>query len=259
MRFNSYKSDETGKSDLRFRPAVLYSLGIRCHTEIFLKNHSLRMFSSILGSANCKTLETLRDILKTNFAFLKDRRRHISTAGIGYYQQMNRSFGPRTLVIGYDNILNYHSALLPHHDLTEEKSYKHFMRGLERLEKLSNLGLPILFIITANIDDDRSFTFNYDQTKEISDQLLRDYNAHTLVILAGYSQENKIFKSEDREILINNKNYNFYINKESPDLTIVQHKYSNRYDEELLFHTVITNYFNPNDLVTLKQLDSISC
>lgn len=240
-----------------FCPEVIYSLGIRCHTEIFLKKHKYRMFSSVLGSANCKTLEILYDMLKNKFSFLQDRARQVSTNGIRYYDRMNKLYGYRTLINGYDNLKDYHQATLPHHDLTNLQVYTHFIRGLSRLEKIAKLRTPILFIITANAIDDKYFIHNQHKVDLILKELKKTFNAHLLVVIAGYKRENAAAKTFKEQLIVDNRLYKYEVTKNSTYMTTIKHEYTHRESEQELFGNIIQKYFAPQKLLSIERIDQI--
>ena len=54
--------------------------------------------------------------------------------------------GARTLHTVFDNVNDYHSSTIAHHDLSDIEHVNHFKRGLKRLDTIKKNKIPILFV-----------------------------------------------------------------------------------------------------------------
>jgi hypothetical protein len=115
--------------------AVIYSIGIKCYTEIILKRLNLVKFSSIFGSINIKKSDNFIQCI-SNLNILFDEKNLVYTKNIKSMDKLNEQYGVRTLNTIFDNPDDYHSSTLAHHDLSNIEHINHFKRGLERLEKI---------------------------------------------------------------------------------------------------------------------------
>jgi hypothetical protein len=139
---------------------VIYSIGIRCYTEIILKRLGLIRFSSIFGSLNISNYENLIKCFDSNFKILLDESNLVYTKNISDMNNDNNKYGFRTLNKEFHNIEDFHSATFAHHDLTNYNDKSHFFRGLERLVYIRNNNIPILFV---NISMEYDNTNNYSK------------------------------------------------------------------------------------------------
>ena len=148
--------------------SVVYSIGIRCYTEIILKRLNLTRFSSIFGSTNMKNYNNIIECFNTNFDALLDETNLIHTRNIPTFTEENEIHGYRTLNKRFDNIEDYHDATIAHHDLSSEKDIQHFKRGIERLNYIKNKKIPILFVNISHYSD----FDNMSKNKELVDSII---------------------------------------------------------------------------------------
>lgn len=128
---------------------VIYSIGVRCYTEMILKRMGLIKFSSIFGSLNIRNYANLKKCLESNFSVLFDKSKLIYTKNVPEMEHLNSIHGSRTLNSNFDDIHDYHSATIAHHDLSDNKDKRHFIRGLDRFEYMRDNNVSILFINIA--------------------------------------------------------------------------------------------------------------
>jgi len=128
---------------------VIYSIGVRCYTEMILKRMRLIKFSSIFGSLNIRNYDNVIKCLDSNFSVLFDVSKLIYTKNIPEMEHLNIKHGFRTLNSNFDDIHDYHSATIAHHDLSNNKDKQHFIRGLDRFEYIRDNKISILFINIA--------------------------------------------------------------------------------------------------------------
>jgi hypothetical protein len=141
---------------------VIYSLGIRCFTEEYLKKLGLKNFSSIFGSLNMKTIDNIIKCIESDFDLLLNPKYLISVNKIPSLKSLCEKYGnSRTLNTVFDNLQLYnsetfdhqklyHSATFAHYDFEMPGVKEHFERGVERFNKIKNHKLPTLFL---NISD----------------------------------------------------------------------------------------------------------
>ena len=125
---------------------VVYSLGVRCDTEIILKRLGLVKFSSLFGSMNIRNYTNLIKCFDTNFKILLDESNLIFTKDNPAWDIQNKAHGFRTLNIAFDNPNDYHSATIAHHDLSNSEHKQHFVRAVNRLNYIRSKNIPIVFI-----------------------------------------------------------------------------------------------------------------
>jgi hypothetical protein len=135
--------------------AVVYSVGVRCYTESILRRLGLVKFSSIFGSMNVKNWDSLMMCFDTNFHVLFNEENLVYTKHDPKFENHNNSWGPRTLNKLLDDVNDYHSSTIAHHDLSDENIKLHFQRGLKRLEYIKENNIPILFVDISMEFDNR--------------------------------------------------------------------------------------------------------
>ena len=81
---------------------IVYSLGPKYQTDIFLSQHGLRKMSSIIGSANIKEVNTIKDILKNDSSILFDPTQHIYTRFSEEHRDDNAKHRFRTIIKNFD-------------------------------------------------------------------------------------------------------------------------------------------------------------
>jgi hypothetical protein len=126
--------------------SVVYSIGVRCYTEQILKRLNLINFSSIFGSMNIRNYNNLIKCFDTNFNILFDKQNLVYSKNNPNMENDNITHGFRTLNKIFDNINDFHSATIAHHDLLDEDVQQHFLKGIERLHYIKNNNIPILFV-----------------------------------------------------------------------------------------------------------------
>lgn len=176
---------------MKYKVNVIYSIGIRCYTQIFLKNLSLINFSSIFGSLNIKNLDNIIKCFDSNFDALLNKKNLIFTKNYKQFENLNKTYGNRTLNNVFDNINNYHDATIAHHDLSLENHYEHFNRGLKRLNFIKNNNIPILFVNISHFTEFNNSQINHELTNSI-----KNFGFNNFKILSIYitNKSNKKIK-----------------------------------------------------------------
>ncbi len=109
---------------------TIYSLGSRCQNALILKKYGYRDFSGIFDYLNTQNVKRILHILEDDFNELLNPKNNIRSA-----LDEKRV---RTLNKYYDNIKDFHSATLCHHDITNKEQYSAILRRKERFKKLKN-------------------------------------------------------------------------------------------------------------------------
>ena len=127
----------------------VYSIGYSCGSEMVLKRLNLVRFSSVIGSCCTASIRKLLFFLDTKFDILFNKKYLIYTKDIPKYKELNEEFGNRTLNVMLDDINDWHSATIAHHDISEPSVVAHFERAVTRFYKLINNNIRTLFIHTG--------------------------------------------------------------------------------------------------------------
>jgi len=125
---------------------VIYSIGVRCYTEMILKRLNLIKFSSIFGSLNIRNYTNLIKCFDTDFKILLDEKYLLYSKNIVAMAKENEKYGFRTIHKLFNDVENYHSATIAHHNLSVDNIKQHFLRGIERLTYIKENKIPILFV-----------------------------------------------------------------------------------------------------------------
>lgn len=104
---------------------------------------------------NVKNWDALITCFDTNFHVLFDEENLICTNHDVKFENETGRWGPRTLNKILDDVDDYHSSTIPHHDLSDENIKHHFQRGLKRLEYIKENNIPILFVDISMEFDNR--------------------------------------------------------------------------------------------------------
>ena len=126
------------------------------------------MFSSIFGSMNIKNDSNIIRCFDSGFKILFDPDNLVYTKDSLQMDTCNNTWGYRTLHRVFDDITDYHTATIAHHDLSNEKVVEHFKRGLRRLEHIKLTNIPILFVSTSYYGEFKNNTHN----KELIDSIV---------------------------------------------------------------------------------------
>lgn len=211
---------------------VVYSIGIRCHTEMMLKDLHLTKFASIFGSLNIKSHANIIKCFDTKFDLLFNEDNLIYTKDIDSFKSDNDTSGFRTLNKVFDNVNDYHDATIAHHDLSTKKGKSHFERGIQRLNIITEQNIPILFIdMSASWD----FKNNY-HNQELIDSILR--YGFTNMMLFSFYEDNSIPESK---LIYSDKYHHVYT---------IPSKNKLNYVRDILYSN-----FNLDNLLTIEYFD----
>ena len=219
--------------------SVVYSLGIRCYTEIILKETGVTRFSSILGSTSMKSYERLMQCFDTNFKLLFDPQYLTFSRGNPSMETCNKERGFRTFHSLFDDPSNYYDATFSHHDLSDPLHQAHFARGLQRLDTLKNNNIPVLFV---NISHSSEYC-NIHNTDKFEESIRK----------MGFSNMKLLCIYIDKRAKVETLNYI----GESRIVYTIPGNIGNELSEDARKVKEILNRHYSFDLLTIQQVDSM--
>ena len=128
------------------------SLGIRCFTEIFLKDLGLKKFSSPFDGLFLSSVNDIIYLLKHKM----EQDNLIHTQNDEKYKSYNEKWGYRSLHKKLDNSFfdkkkyidsSYHYATFPHHNLKDQNTINHFKRCFNRFDIIEKNKIKTLFCL----------------------------------------------------------------------------------------------------------------
>lgn len=212
--------------------SCIISLGMRCFTEIFLKNMSFKQFSMPFDGMFSVKISDIIDIMKNGINY--NDLIYTEILNDPLIIELNKKHGYRTInkKINYnsnDIIESYHNAFLPHHNLNNIDVKNHFDKCFKRLKKIKNDKIKTLFclFIFPNYSIDKDIIL--EDIYELSNFLSNNYNCTLLVCcfkkINNYYKIKKII--DDKNIIyfhINNNSHNFYDNKNELEIIFSEFK-----------------------------------
>ncbi len=197
----------------------IMSLGIRCFTEIFLKELELKKFSSPFDGLFLSSINDIIYLLEHKI----EEDKLIHTQNNEKYKSYNEKWGYRTLHKNLDNTQvdknnyidsSYHCATFPHHNLNDKKIVEHFERAFDRFDTIARNKIKTLFCLFLHPKYPGYTNINNNDFETLSNYLKIKYNCHLLVIFffKTNSKENySLLKKTDHYSIykINNNSHNF--------------------------------------------------
>ena len=218
---------------------IVYSIGIRCYTELILKRLNLIKFSSIFGSINIKNTNNFIQCIQ-NIDLLFDESQHVYTKDIQCMNRYNKKHGFRTIHRKFDDINDYHSSTIAHHDLSDIKNKNHFKRGIERLNVIKKNNIPILFVQISHETEFNNSIRNDKLTENIINAGFNNMTVLSIYLFTG----NLI-----------NEEIQFYENHIYCSIKIESSYDSNLVDDKI--SKVLDKLFNLSNLITKEELDNL--
>lgn len=181
---------------------TIYSLGSRCQNSEILKKYNYREFSGFFDFMNTQTVESIIHILNDNFNQLLDPKNHVvldcDVLTIDPETGVRLPRSKRTSNKVYNNdCTNIHNSIFPHHDLSSQKDYEHFLKCKKRFKALNKFN--VLFNYTFNSwENDVSKT----QMQQIADILNKKHEFNNFKIcficldMNGKLTYNKIYSDK---------------------------------------------------------------
>jgi len=204
--------------------SVVYSVGVRCYTESILRRLGLVRFSSIFGSMNVKNWDSLIKCFDTNFHALFDEENLVCTKNNLKFAEENDKWWPRTLNKVLDDVNDYHSSTIAHHDMGDEDVKLHFQRGIKRLEYIRDNNIPILFVdISMEFD-------NRHPDKRLAESIIK-YGITNMKIISiwkdgsGRVTEPTLLHADDHHIIYEIRSEGYYAPADESVINDVLHRH----------------------------------
>lgn len=170
---------------MKWFPKIIYSVGIRCTTEIAISEAQLKKILSLLGSANMKIPSNINSMLLSNLNHFFNFKNHYYFRFNKCMKNLNSKYGHRTFIDIFDDPSNYHEASLPHHDLSQVEILGHFRRGIKRLEYIKANKVDILFIYSVNAIEGKYIdAFNVRKINELFYEFHNQFNCSTIALIS---------------------------------------------------------------------------
>lgn len=225
----------------RFKANVVYSIGIRCNTEIILKRLGLIKFSSLFGSMNIKT-SNIATLCIRNPNILFDEKSLIYTKNVESLNYLNIKHGNRTLHRIFDDINDYHSSTIPHHDLSIPEHKEHFERGILRLNKIKTNNIPIVFIQLSN-----ELEYNNSEPHHKLFNSFKEVGFNNYFLIQIFTSRN----IQEKEIKVNDNYIIFHIQID----TNYHDTKNTSYDKKI--SEILHERFDLNDLISKETIDNM--
>jgi hypothetical protein len=192
------------------------SIGIRCFTEIYLKELQLRKFSSPLGSVYLNSTKQIIYLLENGI----EDDLLIHTENYAKFKPYNDKFGNRSIhkdisdqmkIDNSNTHLMFHKAVFAHHNLNDEKDKVHFDRCFKRLEIIQKDKIKTLFCLFYHVNYFGYEPISMSDISKLADYLSCKFNCHLLVIhfckLANNSMKYKLIMKTEKLTL-------YYVNSD---------------------------------------------
>ena len=194
------------------------SLGIRCFTEIFLKDLGLKKFSSPFDGLFLSSVNDIIYLLKNKI----EEDNLIHTENDEKYKSYNEKWGYRSLHKRLDNSFfdkknyidsSYHYATFPHHNLNKPNTIKHFKRCFDRFDIIEKKKIKTLFCLFLHPKYPGYKKVTSNDIEILSNYLKTKFNCHLLVIYFLKTNSNEkysLFKKTEHYSIynINNNSHN---------------------------------------------------
>ena len=182
------------------------SIGMRCFTEIYLKNMDFKKFSCVFDAMYSLDINNIINILEQGFNY--DDFIYTEKINNVIINNLNKKYGNRTIhkhinYISDDLEYSYHHAILPHHNLNTIKDKTHFDRCFERLKKIKNNNIKTLFCLFIHPDYEKNIDIELDFDKKIydlKDYLIQNFNCNLLVCKFKTTNDNYKWKIINNDI-----------------------------------------------------------
>jgi hypothetical protein len=225
---------------------VVYPIGEKCYTELICKRLNLIKFSSIFGSMFIKNYNNVIQCFNTNFKILFDEENLLYSKDNPNWDHLNKAYGCRTLHKIFDDINDYDTATIAHHDLTISEHKEHFERGIRRLNYIKECNIPILFI---------HISFFFDNTQFSQDLIdsIKNNGFNNMKILSIYKDQH-ITETQLLHIYENHIIYKIPTFAKNPEnMSYNNFDYSDERDDELIMN-IISKHFSFEKLLSIEEV-----
>lgn len=227
------------------------SLGIRCFTEIFLKELGLKKFSSPFDGLFLSSINDIIYLLEHKI----EENNLIHTQNDEKYKSYNEKWGYRSLHKKLYNSFfdkknyidsSYHYATFPHHNLKDQNTIKHFKRCFDRFDIIEKNKIKTLFCLFLHPKYAGYKKVTNNDIDILSNYLQKKFNCHLFVIyfLKTNTQEpySLLKKTDNCSIYKINNNSHIFKNIKNDLIEIL--KSFNIKKENLLSYKDINKYLN---------------
>jgi len=163
------------------------SVGMRCYTEIYLKQMGLKKFSGPLDALYFSNVIHIIYLLENKINY--DDLIHTETINKEEIQLLNKTFGFRTIhkkinIYDENNLSqSYHLASFAHHNLNDVNVRHHFDRCFDRIDKIKQDKIKTLFCMFSHPNGGTDKMLSMDDITVMSSYLSKKFNCHLLVIV----------------------------------------------------------------------------
>ena len=162
----------------------ILSVGIRCFTEIYLKNLNLKKFSFVFDGALNTNISDIIYLLENKIN--EEDLIYTELLNNPIVNNLNTKHGYRTIhkKLNYNenNIeQSYHHALFPHHNLNNFKVKQHFERCFDRLDKIKYHKIKTLFCLFIHVNYDKKLNIPFSDIIKLKEYLTKEFNCKLLV------------------------------------------------------------------------------
>jgi hypothetical protein len=195
-----------------------------------------------------KNYNNVIQCFNTNFNILFDENNLVYSKDIPNWDYLNKTYGYRTLHKLFDDINDYDSSTIAHHDLSIEKHREHFKRGIHRLNYIKEQNIPILFIHISFFFDNTSYT------QELVDSI-KNNGFNNMKILSIYKDEN-IYETQLIHLSENHIIYKIpTFAKNTQKQNYANFDYSDPRDDAII-REIISIHFNFENLLSIEDIPS---
>ena len=220
---------------------TIISVGMRCYTEIFIKNLGFKKFSLPFDAIFSSKIDNIIDLFENKINY----NELIYTENIDnkIIKDLNSQYGLRTInkKFYYDenNLYNsYHLATFAHHNLNDNKVKEHFDRCFNRLDMIKKYKIKTLFCLFFHSQYDKNISD--DDIIKLSLYLSNKYNCHLLVIYFNKYNNNK------------NDNIKIHIKNDILTYLYVNNNSSEYNDQEFSLKYIFNSIMNVKENILLS-------
>lgn len=166
--------------------SVIISVGMRCYTEIYLKQMGYKKFSCPFDAIFSNTIDDIIYLFENRIEY--DKLIHTENIKHPTIQQLNDQYGLRTIHTQFnyynerDYSRTYHLATFAHHNLNDDLVKGHYDRCFKRLDVIKERGVKTLFCLFNHPHLESNRCLSFENICKMKTYLSRHYNCHLLVV-----------------------------------------------------------------------------
>lgn len=231
------------KLEPEFNFKCILSIGMRCFSEIYLKNMGYKKFSCIFDAAFMRSIDDTLYILENGVNY--DDFIYTELMNDNEIQTLNKQFGNRSIHKIENTTENkvdmYHQAMYPHYNFKNTSDWEHMKRCIKRFHHIKSEKIRTLFFLCVHPNYYRDYCPTINEIEKLSIYLQNSFNCHLLVIY--FNQNNKL----------NNKKW--FCIKKNKYITIVNvSNFSEKYEVQKDCLQEIFSFYNidNNELISYE-------